>query len=488
MQSLKQNILEMGVEPSETSINFQEQEELTVEQLNELQDLRHQQIEKEFQKLLEMSQETEEVPNLKKQHISNYENQPKPDLQPLKQHNIPVNPENTNLTYSNHEQPHRLNPYRIEIETQDQFLEFAKQELNEKHQDRLKIAEEVLEAMPDKINIPVFEIWYDKEEEIPQDFFNEEAILDEQQINLDNTTKPIEQTVDEYWEKIKNDDDVASFNAIKRMSILDLNKALQGQAINRGKQFRDKLNGFEKFFTRYKPQNYNHVRGNMPEYTVMPITEQEKLEEAAQAVGSCLKNKDITEAHMMHNRDPFTFVQGIFKDQMLEGYNRSFVMQDSNGEYFLGIDTIEVPKNGGVYLEDVREDFEEREDILQAGALGAITLAEDLGLDYVAARDARIRFGLRQGYNNTQQSIEYEKLGDTVPYYSVAEIPYDLEEDKPLPEDMKPEKEEDKLEKARYPGFSVYHKPGEQEVRGFQTEPGTHKNSAYILFENPDNF
>jgi hypothetical protein len=122
---------------------------------------------------------------------------------------------------------------------------------------------------------------------------------------------------------------------------------------------------------------------------------------------------------------------------------------------------------------------------LKAGALGAIKLAISLNLDYVAAKDARVRFGLRESYSNTSREIKYRKHGETVPYYSVVKAQFSEEEDRFI----YPEEEfKGEIEKGKMPGFAVYHKPGEQEVRGFQTEPGWHQHESYILFENPSNF
>lgn len=367
-----------------------------------------------------------------------------------------------------------------------QLMNFAERELSDKKSGKLDFMREIHEN-PHKLDLEEAMRWFNEKDELSFSEFNSDLFEDDTYLFLGKNEKILDQTIDEYWDEIQSNEQISDYAKFKRGLALDMVKTLQGMALNKEDDsgFLDTVSNFESFFRNYQPELYGTIPKNDDSYTIHPVTDRQENIAASINVGSCLAHKDYTESHWMYEKDPFTFIQAVGRNEKIKGYVRSFILEDSEGSNFLGIDTIEVPKSGGINLEDARDDFEENEDILKAGALGAIKLATSLNLDYVAAKDARIRFGLRQAYSNTSRDIQYQKLGDTVPYYSTVGLEYDEKSESVIPPDQGFEGE---TSKKGFPGFAHFHYPGDQDVRGFQTEPGWHEHEAYILFQNPNNF
>ncbi|WEL19305.1 hypothetical protein [Candidatus Nanohalococcus occultus] len=295
--------------------------------------------------------------------------------------------------------------------------------------------------------------------------------------------EPSKAFLNEYWDEIKNEDLSEGSMATKSLA-LDLVKTLQGKALNKDNQeeYTEICRNFELFFSRANPEPDILLEDDSV-YNIPPLETKEGLKLAMENTGSCLfpdpgkygkedpeefyNEHPFEEAFWMWHEDSGTFHHGLCKNGEIEGYMRSFILEDSRGDYFAGIDTIEIPKSGGLNMEDVEKDFSEKSDVITAGVLGAAPhFLVNLDVDYIAGKDARIRFGPRENYGNTRKSIEYRKVGDTVPYYSVQN-----------------EHHEQDWEGA---GWLDYHEKDDIEVRGFRTDPGWHRtDNAYILMENP---
>jgi len=228
----------------------------------------------------------------------------------------------------------------------------------------------------------------------------------------------------------------------------------------------------DRVFDRFNPDTYQPLMANEHAYTVRTVFNSTAMELAAGAVRSCLLHERHNGALDAYEDDPYTLFQTIARDDVTKGYTRSFLLEDDDGDLFLGIDTIEVPlKDGTQVPKEKHKAFAENQDIVKAGALAAVQTGLDLGVKYVAARDTRIRYGAKDGYSGVKQSMRYEKPGETVQSYVVADdglVHPGVRNLDTLPGD------------APYVQADV----DDVEVRGFDTlEP--HETTAYLLMENP---
>ncbi|MEF8880606.1 MAG: hypothetical protein V5A72_02130, partial [Candidatus Nanohaloarchaea archaeon] len=312
------------------------------------------------------------------------------------------------------------------------------------------------------------------------DYFKEEGI---DPVYVDGPVPEVsERTLEEYWGEI-GDEHWTGDEILTKGFALDIVKTLQSQALNKEdtEKFVEEVKEYELFFSRCRPDRSNLLEDGS-DYTVVPVSTAEGVKALGYSTpGSCLldnpekhgfksyqgmfRDHPYQEAFDMWHRDPGTIYHAIGKDRDLHGYVRSFILEDFDGKNFAGIDTVEVPKSGGLEVEQVAGDFEERSDVISAGVLGAAAMFISLGLDYVAGKEGRIKYGPRDAFGNTRKPIEYRKLGDTVPYYSAY-----------------------KGDEWQGPGWRGYHEEGEADIRGFRTESGWHSTeNAYILMEHPDN-
>lgn len=192
-----------------------------------------------------------------------------------------------------------------------------------------------------------------------EDFFTDQG-LDEEYFGED-FPEVRQRTLDEYWgnlgEEFWTDDELLS-----KGLALDVVKTLQGQALNKedSDSFADQCRQYENFFSRISPARSQRL-DDESEYTVVPVTSETGIKTLTYKTGSCLfpneeilkadsakevwENHTYQEAFEMWSKDPGTLYHAIGKDDELRGYVRSFLMEDSNGKNFAGIDTIEVPKN-----------------------------------------------------------------------------------------------------------------------------------------------
>lgn len=375
-------------------------------------------------------------------------------------------------------------------EAANAFLNFASEEINAKREGKLEFARAI---MNNEINTDEALRWFEEKDSLEFSEFNSKLFPDNRDLDMGKNEKVYDQSIQQYWNEIKKLN-IEDEEKLKRAALLDINKTLEGLVPGKDKEFEETVQEFRDILYRFRPEEYSsRLEG---EYTVNNIYGRIKITEASRMLSTCLTRYesdtlDYVEDNMyseiprMYDDDSFTFLQAIGKDGAMVGYTRSFLMKDSEENYFLGLDTIEVPGvSEGVEQEDIKAHFEQYEDIVSAAALGSLKLAADLDVDYVAGRDAKVKFGPRQGFKNTSRNIRYEKIGDPVPYYSVADSVEEIEVERYLADTGKIENWKCEIKK-RKPGFAVYHKPGEQEVRGFQTENGLHSTEAKLLMSFP---
>lgn len=381
-----------------------------------------------------------------------------------------------------------------------ELIRYASEEMSEKRFGKLNFALEVMENENLEMNEAIR--WFEEKDDLELDQFTDSTNL-----NLGKHEKIYDQTIEHFWDDLK-ERDIDDRELVKRAMLLDITKTLEGLVLSKEnpQEFSQQVQDYQDFLHKFRPEEYEE-RLHDSEYKLHELWSKHKISIISRELETCLtryENDDANsfednvfrEASKMYKDDPFTFVQAIGKDDKVEGYVRSFLMRDSNDDMFLGVDNIEARDVDGVEIKDIHEDIEEKEDIISAGVLGAIELGNDLGVDYVAGKDARIKFGPRPAYGNTSRDIVYEKIGDPVPYYSVVKnktkgvskrhpnkITSYTEQLSDV-EQLDNDKWAYKFETS-WPGFAVYHEPGKQEVRGFQTEEGWHETEAKILMEFP---
>lgn len=376
-------------------------------------------------------------------------------------------------------------------EAANAFLDFAAEEITGKREGKIGFARALME---DEVNTDEALRWFEEKDSLEFSEFNRNLFPDTRNLGMGKNEKVYDQSIQQYWNEIKNLD-IEDEEKLKRAALLDINKTLEGLVPNRDTEFEEKVQEFRDILYRFRPEEYgSRLEGD---YTVNNIYGRTKITEVSRMLSTCLTRYEsdtedyvednlYSEIPIMYDDDSFTFLQAIGKDGALVGYTRSFLMKDSEDNYFLGLDTIEVPGvSDGIEQEDIKTHFEQYEDIVSAAALGTLKLGADLDVDYVAGRDAKVKFGPRQGFKNTSRNIQYEKVGDPVPYYSVADTVEEVEVERYLADTGKVEKWTYELEK-RKPGFAVYHEPGEQEVRGFQTENRSHSTEVKLLMSFPE--
>ncbi len=130
-----------------------------------------------------------------------------------------------------------------------------------------------------------------------------------------------------------------------------------------------------------------------------------KLKLSAMATGqSCIRHSSMPEYRGMVNDPGSRFLVG-YRDDVVQGYARLFLMEA--GAPVLGVDTIEPP----------HKDFDTHKDLVNAFGLVAIDLGLRMGAKMIVGSDARIKFGLRQMYGNTERRLRNpHKLGFPEPF------------------------------------------------------------------------
>jgi len=186
----------------------------------------------------------------------------------------------------------------------------------------------------------------------------------------------------------------------------ELVQTLYGQALNRDEDFKDSVEAFERLMKNFDAEPYTELVENEHSYSVRHLTDEDEMLEAADESGSCIDGRE--RYFEEYADDEFSMVSEISKDGEVMGYMRNFVMDDELGSDFLAVDTMEID----------HKNFNGNEDVVKAAGLASIQMMYDLGLDYVVGADSRVKYGVRQGYSNTEKSVTGFKPGPDVKHYT----------------------------------------------------------------------
>jgi hypothetical protein len=195
-------------------------------------------------------------------------------------------------------------------------------------------------------------------------------------------------------DKLENSDDPVYDAVLEEMV-----QTLYGQALNREEGYKDEVEAFERSLKNYDLEPYREIVDNSHSYSVQHLTGQDEMLEAAEDSGSCITNSD--HHFSAYEDDPQSMISEIRKDGESMGYIRNFLMEDEQGNEFLALDTMEID----------HKNFRDNEDLVRVAGLASIQMMYDLETDYLVGSDARVRYGVRQAYSNTEKSVTGQKIG-----------------------------------------------------------------------------
>lgn len=486
--SLEEILREEGIDPKELDIDL-DREELKPEEAREIQE-----------KLIEIEQDriTEDEDLLGPSDVRFYS----PDVTPVGDGGEVIGADKVMEQFNQLEEegfrtPDSLmDPIKLDHtsaqglydEISTHFLEFASSEISEKRSGKLELAEAVISDS--SLNAGEAVRWFEERDTVRFDEFNSRLFSSTRNLELGKNEKVYEQTIDEYWEGLK-EQGLDADELVKRGLLLDIGKTLEGLMPRKDEEFRKELDRYMNVLEKFRPEIYANALEEDSEYMIQPVLGDQKLTVLSDMVGTCMTKFDsdggersieqniYQEAPRMHQNDPFTIVHAIGKNGELAGYTRSYLMRDDEDESFLAIDTVEVPSLYGMEFEDYKDDLQQSSDLVSAGVLGAMKVGVDLGVDHIAGKDSRIKFGPRSGYSNTSRDITYSKIGDEVPFYSVGEVSMSETVERHLPEHGDTSWETRYTKKV--PWFADY--CDKMQVRGFNTIPEEETTEAKILME-----
>jgi len=163
---------------------------------------------------------------------------------------------------------------------------------------------------------------------------------------------------------------------------------------------------------KFKPHEYTSVFGK-PEnkdkrYTIKVTSDHNLVKKAARATNeSCIRDCSPNTFQRWVSDPGTVFLVGYENGRIL-GYARLFLMNKHNGDSgkplpVVALDTIEPPG----------KNFELYKGLVSAMGLAALQLSLDMNASEFVGEDARIKFGIRQAYSNTQKKYELNKIGRT---------------------------------------------------------------------------
>lgn len=190
-----------------------------------------------------------------------------------------------------------------------------------------------------------------------------------------------------------------SRNPVYDAVIEEMVQTLYGQALNKPEGFKREVEAFERVLKKFEGRPYRKIMRNNHTYSIEHLTGKDEIAEAADASGSCISSRDRYFAE--YAEDPESMISAVRKDGETLGYMRNFLMEDENGDEFLAMDTIEID----------HKNFNQNRDAVRAAGLGATQLMYDLEADYLVGADARVKYGVRQAYSNTEKAVTGEKKG-----------------------------------------------------------------------------
>jgi hypothetical protein len=175
-----------------------------------------------------------------------------------------------------------------------------------------------------------------------------------------------------------------------------------------GKNHEQTYNKFRTFWTRFKPVKYDLTypanKFNLRQKYNMFITDNPAiLNEAAKNSGACIYNEPAIEQHI---EDSGTLNIILDHDEESEyrpvGYERIFLMKTDKDEIVLGLDNLEVG----------HKNFDENIDSVRMFGLATMQLCLDSNAKYVLGRgDGRIKYGVRQAFDNKEMNASVKKFG-----------------------------------------------------------------------------
>ncbi|MDD4877793.1 MAG: hypothetical protein PHO02_02020 [Candidatus Nanoarchaeia archaeon] len=184
---------------------------------------------------------------------------------------------------------------------------------------------------------------------------------------------------------------------IKKEMINEMKIMLQSKPKN------PKTKSLELVAEKFHPEEYR-IEG---EYLFRLTKNAEEMQAATKAAESCIRKRGI-EFYSKDLSDRGAICLTAFHNNEIKGYVRMFLMGNDKNEPVLAIDTIEPPK----------QNFDGSKDLIKAMCLAAIELGMDIGAKQVVCNDARINYGPKEAFGNTERKVKLMKLGrkDTTYY------------------------------------------------------------------------
>lgn len=180
----------------------------------------------------------------------------------------------------------------------------------------------------------------------------------------------------------------------------ELIQTLYGQAMNKDENYKERVEGFERALKKFNPEPYIEVVDNNHTYSVEHLTDTNEMMVSADASGSCISNRENDFED--YAEDEYSMISAVRKDGETLGYLRNFLMEDEEGREFLAVDTIEID----------HKNFEHNKDVVRAAGMASVQMMYDLEADYLVGSDARVKYGVRQAYSNTEKSVRGHKIGE----------------------------------------------------------------------------
>ncbi|MDY6766457.1 MAG: hypothetical protein SVW77_03750 [Candidatus Nanohaloarchaea archaeon] len=297
-----------------------------------------------------------------------------------------------------------IGPYRIEQQIQGEIVRFGMQHLTD---DELLEFAAGLVADGESTDTVRARQWYEQNDpERGRDSRCRPAEISPGNLSPDH--RPTEQVIETYWDQMLAE--TSPERAVRNAATGQLLDRMERKAVDQDEAYRQHVDRLKRMLVNYDPDVYRGLVSDDREYRITGVTREPQIQGAAEALRTCMRRNgsfpDWYDAEE-YATDPFTFIHIVNRGREPAGYVRSFVLQDQEDRHVLGIDTVEVQDG----------QHRENDDVIRAGALGAIRFGLDLGVAYIVGRHARTQFGPDQGYGHTPRSLEYRKLGDPVGHF-----------------------------------------------------------------------
>ena len=195
---------------------------------------------------------------------------------------------------------------------------------------------------------------------------------------------------------VMDDSETPLYDAVQE----EMLQILYGQVLNKDEEFKSEVESFERVLKNYDLEPYQEIVENDHVYAVQHTTDVGEMLESAEAASSCIEGMEGR--FRRYSEDEYSMISALEKDGELMGYMRNFLMEDDSGDEYLALDTIEVD----------HKNFKENSDVVKAAGMASIQMMYDLEADYLVGGDARVKYGLRQAYSNTEKTVSGQKIGE----------------------------------------------------------------------------